>query len=88
MSGLQYSLGLQLDAGEAVRTILGAGPTIYNFLTKSGLQPATLVYGTDVSANAGDSDGWHKTLESIAAVSRNRIALTYALMYEYYMSTI
>ena len=43
---------------------------IWNYFSQTGMQPAAYAYAFDVSISAGDSEGWHQTVRSIAIRSK------------------
>jgi hypothetical protein len=63
---LGLGMAVNLDAVQGVSLLWGASSAVYNFFSKTSMQPAAVVYAANCSIVAGDSAGWQETLKNIA----------------------
>ena len=68
MSGdanFQLAAAVNLDAIQAVQVIWGTAVEVFNFFSKSSMQPSAVVYAANCSTVGGESEGWKLTLQSL-----------------------
>src|SRR5947207_15855706 len=74
---MPFQLGgtISLDVVQSMKLITGTTIEVYNALANLRMQPTSLVYAANCSIIAGDSAGWHHTLDLIALRSKDGITL-------------
>ncbi|OCK91821.1 uncharacterized protein K441DRAFT_664029 [Cenococcum geophilum 1.58] len=65
-SNFQFGAAINLDAVQAVQSIWGTAVAVFNFFSKSSMQPSAVVYAANCSIVGGESEGWKLTLQSLS----------------------
>lgn len=64
-TNFQIGAAVNLDAIQAVQGIWGTAVGVFNFFSKSSMQPSAIVYAANCSTVGGESEGWKLTLRSL-----------------------
>jgi len=64
-SNFQIAAAVNLDALQAIQVIWGSAVGVFNFFSKTSMQPSAVPYAANCSTVGGESEGWKLTLQSL-----------------------